>query len=52
VETALKAVPGVYGVYVDLGEAFAEVDFDEGKTDTHALVEAVTNAGYGADIIA
>jgi copper chaperone len=52
VESALTAVSGVFGVYVDLGEAFAEVDFDENKTGPDALVEAVKTAGYEAKIAA
>lgn len=52
VESAVKAVAGVYGVYVDLAEGFAEVDFDDGKTSQNALVEAVTFAGYQAEVSA
>ena len=52
VETALKGVSGVYGVYVDLDGGLAEVDFDEAKTDASALVGAVKSAGYEADIAA
>jgi copper chaperone CopZ len=52
VETALNGVSGVYGVYVDLDGGFAEVDFDEAKTDAGALVGAVKSVGYEADIAA
>jgi len=50
VEGSLKAIAGVYGVYVDLSDACAEVDFDDGKTDQDALVEAVKAAGYQAEV--
>jgi len=50
VESAIKGLPGVYGVYVDLPEGFAEVDFDDGKTKPDAIVEAIQSAGYGAEI--
>lgn len=48
VETALRSLPGVFGVYVDLGEGAAEVDFDDQKVDVEALVEGVKTAGYEA----
>lgn len=50
VEGAVKAVAGVYGVYVDLSEGSAEVDFDGGKTNPEALAEVITTAGYPAKI--
>jgi copper chaperone len=50
VESAIKAVAGVYGVYVDLADGSAEVDFDDGKTNWDALVEAVKSAGYQAEL--
>ena len=50
VENALKAVAGIYSVYVDLAEGSAEVDFDDDKTNQNALVEAVQSAGYEAEI--
>lgn len=50
VENALNTVPGVYGVYVDLAEGLAEIDFDDGKTGSDALVEAVKSAGYEAAV--
>lgn len=50
VESAVKAVAGVYGVYVDLSEGSAEVDFDDGKTNPETLAEAITTAGYPAKI--
>lgn len=50
VDAAVKAVSGVYGVYVDLDGGLAEIDFDESKTGPVTLVEAVRSAGYGAEI--
>ena len=50
VEGAIKGVVGVYGVYVDLAEGFAEVDFDDSKTKQDAIVDAIQSAGYGAEI--
>ena len=50
VESALNAVSGVYGVYVDLDQGLAEVDFDDGKTSSDTLVDAVKSAGYEASL--
>jgi len=50
VESALKAVVGVYGVYVDLADGSAEVDFDDGKASPDTLVGAVQSAGYEAEM--
>lgn len=50
VESAVKAVVGVYGVYVDLADGAVEVDFDDGKTNLGAFVEAIQSAGYEAAI--
>ena len=50
VESSIKAIAGVYGVYVDLADGCAEVDFDDGKTNQDAFVEAVKSAGYQAEI--
>ncbi len=52
VEEAVKAVAGVFSVFVDLSEAFAEVDFDESKTDSAAIIAAIEAAGYEAGISA
>ena len=51
VERALKAVPGVLGVSVDLQTESAEVDF-EGKVAPQVFVEAIRSAGYRADVAA
>jgi Cu+-exporting ATPase len=48
VEDALSGLPGVYGTFVDLGEASAEVEYQEGKVTIDALVAAVKSAGYEA----
>lgn len=50
VENAIKAVVGVYGVYVDLARGVAEVDFDDGKTSRSVLLDAVNSAGYEAKV--
>jgi copper chaperone len=50
VENAVKTVAGVYGVYVDLADGFAEIDFDDDKTSQDALVDAITSAGYEAEM--
>lgn len=50
VEEALKAVPGVLGVKIDLDKALAAVDFDPAKTKPEALVAAVQETGYGAEL--
>ncbi len=50
VEQALNGVSGVYGVFVDLADGSAEVDFDDGKVTSAALVEAVKGAGYEAQL--
>jgi copper chaperone CopZ len=48
VENALTGVDGVFGAFVDLDAAEAEVDFDDTRTDADALVKAVEASGYGA----
>ncbi len=48
VETALKKVPGVGTVAVDLAAGKATVEFDGAKTTPEALAKAVTAAGYPA----
>ena len=50
VEHALSGTFGVYGVFVDLTDGSAEVDYDEGKVTPDALVAAVTGAGYEAQL--
>ena len=52
VETALAAVPGVYGAVVDLQDATAEVDFDDDTATIEELTAAVAKAGYGATVAA
>lgn len=48
VEQALRGLPGVIGVYVDLGEGAAEVDYDDQQVNVEAMVEAVKTSGYEA----
>ncbi|MFC3832963.1 MULTISPECIES: CopZ family metallochaperone [Deinococcus] len=47
VEGALKAVPGVQSVRVDLQDGTATV---QGEADPQALMAAVTEEGYGAQL--
>ncbi|MFC4161052.1 heavy-metal-associated domain-containing protein [Chitinimonas lacunae] len=46
VEQALKSVPGVTTVRVDLGAKSALIEFDPSKTAPPALREAIEAAGY------
>ncbi|HEX9996967.1 MAG TPA: cation transporter [Abditibacterium sp.] len=48
VSKALEAVNGVRRVSVDLASGRAQV---EGKAENQALIAAVQNAGYGAEIV-
>ena len=48
VEDALNGVDGVFGVFVDQEGGEAEVDYDDTRTGTEALVKAVQASGYGA----
>ena len=48
VEGALGKVPGVARAQVNLALERADVALDAGGASTNALIEAVTNAGYGA----
>ena len=50
VEQALQKVQGVYGASVDLEHGSAEVDYDDKRAQPDALVSAVTDAGYGAEV--
>ena len=47
VTKALKAVPGVENVNVDLQSGVAQV---QGQTDQQALIAAVKEEGYGAQL--
>lgn len=49
VDTALKAVPGVTSVDVDLGKGRAKVEFD-GDVDDETLCMAVVDAGFKAKV--
>lgn len=46
VEKALKAEPGVEAVSVNLATNTAQVSWQEGRTDSQHLQQAVRNAGY------
>lgn len=50
VERALKALPGVSDVKVDLAARNATVDFDPAQTDLTQLKQAIEEAGY--DVVA
>ncbi len=49
VENALKRVPGVSSVTVDLEAAEASVEFDENKAALSELKAAVVKAGFQAE---
>jgi len=48
VTKAISSVSGISSVEVNLKDGQATVDFDEGKTNTDAIKEAVVDAGYKA----
>ena len=48
VEKSVAKVPGVSVVSVNLLTNSMQVEFDEGKTDVNAIIQAVESAGYGA----
>jgi copper chaperone len=48
VTRALGSVPGATGVQVDLATGLARV---EGEADAEALIRALADAGYGAQIL-
>ena len=49
VVTALKEVDGVYAAAVDYQTGEAVVSFDDKKTDTAALLAAISKTGYAAE---
>lgn len=51
VTNALQNTDGVRDAKVDLKAGQAVVDYDESKTDTRALTNAVMDEGYTADEI-
>ena len=51
VEKAVRKINGIEEVNVNLVEELMLVSFDENKTDTLAIEEAVRKAGYGAELI-
>ena len=48
VEKAVRKINGIEEVNVNLVEELMIVSFDENKTDTGKIEEAVKKAGYGA----
>jgi copper chaperone CopZ len=50
VEKALKDIPGVLGVTMDIGKALCTVNYDPAKTKPEALVAAVNSTGYKAEL--
>ena len=51
VEKAVRKINGIEEVNVNLVEELMLVSFDENKTDTGKIEEAVRKAGYGAELI-
>ena len=51
VEKAVRKINGIEEVNVNLVEELMIVSFDENKTDTGKIEEAVRKAGYGAELI-
>ncbi len=49
VEGAVKALPGVASVDVDLKKQTATVKFDESNTALEEIKEAIREAGYDAE---
>ncbi len=50
VTTALKGVDGVVAVAVDYQNGRAEIAYDAGKVKLDALVKAVTDTGFKAEV--
>lgn len=48
VTKALRRVPGVHGVEVDLRSGVARVTVDQGQTREAAMLAALSDAGYAA----
>lgn len=48
VNKALKTIPGVTGVQVDLQKAEAQVSYDESRVGIGKLIGALAEAGYQA----
>lgn len=51
IERAIKAVPGVVSVDVDLAARSADVQLSASQSGGEDLVAAVVNAGYGASVL-
>ena len=50
VKKALEKVPGVSKIEVRYEKKQVQVTFDDGKTNTDALVKATTDAGYPSQV--
>lgn len=50
VEGALTQLAGVWGASANVEEGCAEVQFDGARVTSAQLIEAVTAAGYGAEV--
>ncbi|TAL17865.1 heavy-metal-associated domain-containing protein [bacterium] len=48
IRRALKGVPGITAVDVDIEKKTVTVDYKEGETDPKALAEAISGTGYPA----
>ena len=48
VEKAVRALPGVEQADVNLLQNRLVIRYDEGKTSSQQIIQAVENAGYGA----
>ncbi len=46
VEKAVKGLPGVSGVSVELSEGLVRVEYDPGEIDRERIAAAIVRAGY------
>ena len=51
VEKAVRALPGVARADVNLLQNRLVINYDEGQTSSEQIVQAVENAGYGAQLV-
>ncbi len=50
IEKALSKLPGVSRVNVNLASEKASIEYDLGKVDTEALMDTISDAGYGVAV--
>lgn len=50
VERAVKGIQGINDIKVSLADKNAQISFDENKTDTTAILSAITEEGYQASL--